>query len=357
MALPDSTWLYLALLGFAWLYLALPGNKERKTKPNLIARAASRSRFMNNMKARKNAELPFFRLPLELRYRIYEFVCGGQTIHIKQRKLDDRRKLVLSHSLCSATWSEEEAQEKFDNSNAVWYALETVDRHSCCYPPTFNPDCPNCSSRRFFPELRPDKLETNFLRCCQQMYSESRFVPYYANTFSFRSGDSLSEFCRQISKPCKNMVRSLHVELRIDIYDNYRPGNWDLAFQLVASSLKGLQRIFITIELFPDYKDPPYQSQDWVEKPWLNHILQAGKLNLKVATVVLCDSHLAEDSLNVYYSDEEIEELESKTRWTLAQKQEWSRWLRKALLHYEDRDSILANFKREALEQGRICRL
>lgn len=89
-----------------------------------------------------------------------------------------------------------------------------------------------------------------------------------------------------------------------------------------------------------------------MESCLVNHILQLSKLKLKVATVVLCNPHFT-----LTWSDDEKDEREMRERWTLSQKQEWSRYLRSALLYCEDREAELAKLRREALEQGRISRL
>lgn len=298
-----------------------------------------------DIKPHNNAESPFLRLPLELKTRIYEYVCGGKTIHIEWH---DRR---LSHYLCDIEFSEEEAQKKFDASEEVWYAVETVDRHLCCCTDTiFNFECRPCRDLRDHFNSHT-KLDISLLFCCRQMYLESNLVPYYANTFSFGSPFSLTSFCHLMPMRFKRVIRGLHVRpivINTELYTQV----WHTAFGSVTASLTGLQRLHITMELFPygQYLSASPQGPD--EKSMLSTILQVGKLNLKAATVVLSDSHFTHD-LSVF----RIREREKDERWTLAQKQEWSRYLRKALLHYEDRDAELAKVKQEALEQGRICRL
>lgn len=309
----------------------------------------TRAQSMNDIRARQNAESPLLRLPLELKTKIYEYVCGGQTIHT----ICERHHRSLSHRLCCAVLSEMEAQQKFDTSEAVWYASETADRHLRCGAQiTYKYGCPTCTSHTEDWSFPTKTLETNVLRCCRQIYLEAKLVPYYANTFSFGSAISLSKFCRLVPEGCRSVIRNLHVDLQIFLDEYYTTQDWLMAFESVTASLKALQRLFITIELLPrqGFLRPEYLPG--VERSWMSHFLQAGKLNLKVATVVLFDSHFTHD-----WSDYEIETRETRERWTLAQKQEWSRYLRNALLHYENRNSDSALLKQEAMEQGRICRL
>ena len=287
-----------------------------------------------DIKTHGNAQSPLLRLPLELKTRIYEYVCGGKTIHIHWRGCR------LSHHLCDIDLSEEEAQKKFDASKEPWYATETVDRHRSCFTDTTH-------------RLNPySKVDIRLLLCCRQMHLESKLIPYYANTFSFGSADSLSNFCRLIPKRYSSVIRNLHVRMIARGNRFFIAQNWYKAFDSVTTSLGSLQRFHITMELFPDGRYPFPGLQGPAVESLLSDILQVGKLDLKVATIVLSDSHFTQA-----WSRFDIGERETDERWTLAQKQEWSRYLRKALLHYEDRDIDLAQVKQEALEQGRTCRL
>ena len=320
---------------------------------NVTIRASS----SNDIRACKNAESPFLRLPLEVKTRIYEFVCGGQTIHIVSN-LALSRRVFLSHYLCCEELSEEETQEKFDTSQAAWYAPETADRHEHCAAHSVS----NFQSSTYSPDRKPcrlltEKFETNVLHCCRQMYLESRFVPYYANTFCFDSAKALNQFCREIPEQYRAAIRSLQVELRVSVGGGEYKHKWNIAFHTVTTSLKHLQRLYINIELLASEHSPYLYDEMPAEKSVLGHILQAGKLDLKIATVVLWDSHFTDEWAETMWSKDAEDERETQERWTLEQKQEWSRYLRKALLHYEDRSSDLAKLKQEALEQGRVCRL
>ena len=312
----------------------------------------------NEIKARENSETLLLRLPLELKTRIYEFVCGGQTVHMCWGQRGNR----LCHHLCRKELSEEETQKKFDTSEAVCYVPETAERHiGCCTHPFNNYDCPTCKSfdtRDGKPGRPPtEMLETSILHCCRQMHLEAQFVPYYANTFSFSNGRLLVQFCRRIPEPYKTVIRRLHVEVKISARGCQDTSDWNLAFQTVTTSLKCLQRLYISMELIFSGPWPCPEGRVPAVKSMLSHILQAGKLDLNVATVVLWES-LNRDSWDlISWSDYQMNEFERLQRWTLAQQQEWSRYLRRALLHYEDRDSDLARLKREALEEGRVCRL
>lgn len=320
------------------------GTKEKPT-----TKVTVRSRNRDDLRARRNAESTLFRLPLELRNRIYEFVCGGETIHVEEKEQG------LLRYFCSATLSEEEAQKKFDTSDAPWYAPETADRHRhCCTHWSSNHIC---TSTLFRYKPRAESLEVNILRCCRQVYQEAKFVPYRSNNFFFREAATLIRFCSQVPEQCRNMIRRLHVELSDNFEDIYDPNLWRTAFRTVATSLPGLQRFYIAIELCPSDDLPRDEQATPIEKLLFSQVLQVGQLSLRTVTVVICDKHFLDGWLRLNLPTEEIEQLQTEERWTLAQKQKWSRYLRDALLHYEDRYSIFAKLKREAREQGRIFRL
>ena len=293
----------------------------------------------NEVKALHNAKSLFLQLPLELKTLIYELVCGGQVIHIKKT---DRG---LRHSLCVAEHSEEEAQTMFDSSDDDYNAPNTDDRHllSLAFRPPLFYIPSNCSWL--------ETIENGFLSCCRQMYLESRSVLYCTNTFSFRSASVLSEFCLQTPRQSLDIIRSVQVDIAICINKHYLRGTWEWekGLERITSSLKGLKRLHVDIELSysRNERNDPYALP--AQEVLLKNILQAGKLDLAFATVILWD-----DLETSAWSSRRIAR---KTRWTLAQKQEWSQYVRRALLHYEDQASDLANVKRKALEEGRICRL
>ena len=321
---------------------------NRTDNESAMANVAKTSPIINDIRAQRNAESPLLRLPSEIKIQIYEHVCGGRSIHI------DKTKGRLSHQLCAAWTSEVRAQTIFDASQEKWFAFETADRHMGCRSHTkWLQDCALCRPYCKYLGSQSGTLETNMLRCCRQMYQEAKFVPYYANIFSFASAMSLYRFCQQTPEPYKTTIRSLHVNLIVFVGGPRTRSDWELAFKTVATTLTGLKRLHISMELCPGKENLPYEEPMPVEESYiLNHVLLLGKLDLNLVTIVLSDSHFTHE-----WYETQIKEREARERWTLAQKQEWSRYLRKALLHDEDRDSDLASLKQEAAEQGRICRL
>ena len=295
----------------------------------------------NEIKALHNAKSLFLQLPLELKTLIYELVCGRQFIHIKKTKSG------LAHSFCSAECSEERAQTIFDRSNALYNDYNTANRHGPNLADRLPCFC--CNSSWSLGKT----LNFGVISCCRQMYLELRSVLYYTNTFSFDSAIVLRQFCLKTPRQSLDIIRTVHVDLAICVNRHYLRGTWEWekGLETITSSLQGVKRLHLGIEL-------RYSRNEWnnpyalpAQEMLLKNILQAGKLGLAVATVILWDDQKMSE-----WSFRRIAQ-HRKTQWTLAQKQEWSRYVRRALLHYEDQASDLAIVKRKALEEGRICRL
>ena len=283
----------------------------------------------NEIKALHNAKSLFLQLPLELKTLIYELACGGQMIRIQNTYKG------LAHRLCSAKCSEEEAQTNFDRPDALYDDSNTANRRG-----------------RNLSWLSGMTVKIGFLGCCRQMYMESRSVLYYNNTFVFNSATVLRDFCLKTPRHSLDIIRSVHINVAICIVRQYLRGTWEWekGFETITSSIQGLKRLYVGIELKYGYeRHPPHGLP--AQEILLRSILQAGKLDLAVATVILWD-----DRTTSRWYLRKISQYPN-THWTLAQKQEWSRYVRRALIHYEDQASDLASVKRKALEEGRICRL
>ena len=290
-------------------HIRLPGDVSSTYSP-----AAGNVLISDSTK--QNASSPFFRLPPELRLRIYELVLGGQTLHIimKSQYREGRHRRVPSHHLCSERESEENAQTAFDSSDAAWNAPATLHRHVRCYN-GFQGDV---------------MLEKSLLQSCRQIYNEANIVRYYSNTFSFLIlyPHCLKLFYQQTPARYRNAIRRLHLD--IDICHGARDSEsreWADVFRILAHQSKGIQRLYLSINLTPCFLDyqlflyqPPSESQI------ITCMLQLAKMNLKIATVTIGEYH----------------DLEANYLWTMAQKKELSQYLRKALLCHGDIDTSLA---------------
>lgn len=265
----------------------------------------------HDIKTRENTKSLLLQLPLEIKTRIYELVCGGQTIHV----VHDGRH-VGYYFIPASRFSQRKRLNGYSG-----YQEHHED------------------------ENRPrTRLETSILRCCKQLFMEAEFVPYTANAFSFASAASLKQFCSKLPERYHTKIHSLCLLMSVSNVEDFQLISWERAFRAVTSFLKGLRRLHVGLEVYPGSRGGVHRRSRV-----LDGILKLGKLDLRSATVVLWDDDFWDNRLSMRWVQSE--------RWTLTQKQEWSHYLRTALLHYGDRDSELARIKREALEEGRLCRL
>ena len=268
----------------------------------------------------RNASSPLLRLPPELRNRIYELGLGGQTIHITENfARGPCERLALLHYLCNEPESEENNQIAFDSSDAAWNAPATSIRHEKCYGGWSG------------------GLERSLLQSCRQIYNEANIVRYYSNTFSFQADvpACLKLFCRQVPARYRNAIRRLH--LNIDIRDGahlYESQQCAEMFRTLSHHLKGIQKFYLTINLVQSFHgydmflyQPPSESQI------VRSMLQETKMNLKVATVTI-----GEDTSDAWGNPG----MRDDHLWTMAQKKEWSQYLRGALLSRGNLDTGVA---------------
>ena len=271
----------------------------------------------------RNASSPFLRLPPELRLRIYELVLGGQTLHIVENfARRPRERLVLLPYLCKEPASEENIQIAFDSPDAAWNTPAAPSRHERCYSGW----------------QTPGGLESSLLKTCRQIYNEANIVRYSSNTFSFHADfpECLKLFYRQVPARYRNAIRRLHLSI------NIRHGarlpearRWADIFRSLSHHWKGIQRLYLTINLVPfclDFELFAYQPPS--ESQIVSCMLQEAKMDLKVATVTIDEDPPCTWD-HPYLT-------ESHLIWTMAQKKEMSLYLRKALLCHGNIETGLA---------------
>lgn len=276
--------------------------------------------------AQHNASSPLLRLPLEVKNLIYKHAFGGQLVHIVQNP--DEGAAKFRNTICRAPISEEEAQENFDSeSTNRWYAPANEGRHGCC---------DQRDDEGVYDE-KPESLSLSVLRCCRQIYNEAHHVPYSANTFSCDTPDTLQSFVLSLAQGNHEnhlAVRSLFIEMIFKdlIYYNV----WSKALGTCARCLKNLQNVNISFEWncwtwmwgarSPaefERKGPAWQNS------LMSSILVLKKLSLKCATFVISDRKIGEglERRPLWRPNEE-----ASFRWTLAEKQEWARYVKEIIL-------------------------
>ena len=230
----------------------------------------------------------------------------------------------LSHVLCVEPTSEKQIQEDFDSANpdTAWNIAGLDHRHQDCQKPQ-----PAQKETKRSPP--PNQLSLAILRSCRQVYFEANMVPYTNNTFAIGCNDILERFARARSQNKQNLlVRSLY--LYFSIAHGTDVAAWSHSVHnAVLKRLTSVRCLNLTLGQFycPCSMDMcGYEGTEMTERQ-RNMLKKFSKLPLREATLVIDDeiflSHRGWD----HYA-----ELEQEYRWTLKQKQDFSKEIREALL-------------------------
>ncbi len=278
-----------------------PGSQARQTS-NVSLRKIPIWGFLilTDRSTTSNAQSPLLKLPQEIKDQIYVLVCGGNLLHIMEANKSRCSNLVyhfaLRHVKCVSRTTEEEAQASFEASKSPWFDEVNVSRHKEC-----------CSSAL--------ALDLRSLRTCHQIYDEARSFCYTDNTFSFDDWYDLLEFVKTVTR--MSYVRSIRIT-SCRVFDSDMPFNRE-KLQGISNKLTGLQRIHIDWKQTPPHLRKYDQGAGEAIHP-TQPLLCFGGIGLKAATVIISDAQ--------FYKNES----HSLHRWTMTQKQEYSRFLRDALL-------------------------
>jgi len=244
----------------------------------------------------------------------------------------------LSHRTCQAPLTEVEAQDNLDTADPdtkasdpdsdgdedeevddVWNVHANQDRHNICYP----------CVKQTKPVRRQHQVSLTLLRVCRQIHHEAKSVPYAKNTFVFNCSSVMERFIRQRFQYKQHLlIRSIFLDIGMD-HPSTQDGWAKAISNSVLKKLTKLRQVHIGLEQIYcmcwvrqcQYKEAGYN--DLFVK-----ITKLGRLALKEVTVVISDQHWLADFANM----QEFGELENDYRWTLGQKQDFSREMRKVLL-------------------------
>ena len=116
-------------------------------------------------------------------------------------------------------------------------------------------------------------------------------------------------------------IRSLHLDI---IFDSSSQEKWwgNRVLEIIAREMKSLQHIYINIEQRSKWKFKEPAACSFLEG--LRSLIH---LKLKTATVIVSDYHMLHRPLS--------NEQDGAKRWTMSQKQEWARHIKRVLLHQD----------------------
>ena len=239
---------------------------------------------------------------------------------------DNNNTVELSHAICTERSSEQLVQKEFDSAdpNSVRWNINAVEgRHEICHesPPT---------PKRI---IQPNQLSLTLLRSCRQIYLEANIVPYTKNTFAINCNLVLERFAKARLRNKQHLaIRSLYLDViithgrSIDAWSN----SMDKAILKCLRSVRCLYLNLVqaycacSIEIFG------YEGFETAirQKKMFERL---GKLPLKEATLVIDDSSFW-TTFNYHLHRLDYEGMEQEYRWTLEQKQNFSKNVRYTLL-------------------------
>ncbi|OCK92673.1 uncharacterized protein K441DRAFT_697715 [Cenococcum geophilum 1.58] len=284
----------------------------------------SSKRNPNLISTTRNSVTSLLRLPRELRDCIWEYVCGGQLIHVKN-------SYGLCCYICKATDSPRtmylRTLEEPNNEYYEKHALNPeIKSHVSCYG--------------------RNKLNLEFQRTSRQIYHETTPIIYGMNIFSFSNAMIWFRFMITLKPQFRALIKCMQLDITISKFRDCGEWSETLTIPLVCS-LTGLKtlHVFIWLKLGrPDEfrKIKEHMMKDWEGLPEYEaneqKILYTGlgrlqRLPLDDVTCVVCDDEFvyACDDL-LLYSDNTLEQLEQEYKWTVADKRRLAERVRTVLL-------------------------
>ena len=266
-------------------------------------------------------------LPQEVKNRIYHFVCGGQMVHIHQNNHDHHHHDVhgddnvkLTHALCIEPISEEQLQKDFDSADpatGAWNIAGIGNRHVACHLPLFN----KTPKGKKGPKV--NQLSLTHLRVCRQLYFEADKVHYTNNTFAIVCNNILERFARARFRNKQHLgIRSLYLE--VSIVHAINVDAWSNSIEKILRRFKSVRYIHLNlVQLYCSCNIERCRYESDMTERQASMFKKLGKLPLRKATLTVVDDSEMQ-SMFAFFRVE--------LRWTMRQKQEFSREVRKALL-------------------------
>ena len=220
-------------------------------------------------------------------------------------------RFTLRHFKCVSKITEAEAQVSFEASKSPWFDEMSVSRHEDCYSSAL-------------------ALDLRFLRACHQIYDEARSFCYTDNTFSFDGWRIFAKFVRTVTRV--SYVRSIRFSTCC-VFTSDR-AFIDESLQNISNKLTALQRIHIDLEQLRDSRWKDDQAAGEVIH-LTQQLLCFARTGLKTAAVVISDARFCDRFCReITQPPRDDDKSQVFNRLTMTQKQEYSLFLRNALLQH-----------------------
>lgn len=256
-------------------------------------------------------------------------------MHILQNDLNHSHahgddSVKLSHTLCIEPTSEEQVYKEFDCADpeiVAWNIASLEGRHHDCHEPPPTP----------ITGPKPNQLNLAILRSCRQVYLEANTVHYTNNTYAFSCNDILERFARARFQNKQNLaIRSLY--LYVGVTHGSDVNAWsDSIDKAVLKRLTSVRCLYLKLgQLYcPCSIDGcGYEGSEMTERQG-NLFKKLGKLPLKEATMVI-DDEMFMQPLSPLHGWTHYHQLEQRYRWTMKQKQDFSKDVKDLLLARRD---------------------
>ena len=251
-------------------------------------------------------------------------VCGGNLLHVKLASGLLDPKIKFRYDKCLSTKTEEDAQKSFDASTSPWFDEVSVNRHDQCAPMFLDAVS--------MPILRKRALDLRFLRTCRQIYDEAKNFRYTANTFSFDNWDVLGMFVKTVN--WTPYIRSVRLYVCSGTNGPAFPNREML--QNVSKKLTGLRMLTFDWDQMSSLDSRKYDQRTEEGSQLSEQLLCffAGQA-LKSVEVIVSDTHFCQFNTPETTQRSQDDALSQRlNRWTMEQKQEYSRFLRRDLMQH-----------------------
>lgn len=259
-----------------------------------------------------------------LRYSPNSFDPNESTL-IPKLQVHGDDSVELSHFVCVETTSEAQVQKNFDATDpetVAWNNATVEHRHMDCY-------------QKLSDEGHPitNQLSLTIFRTCRQIYFESKMTHYTNNIFTFNCTDILERFVRNRVQNKQNLsIRSLCLDIGVT-HGSCVTAWSNTVDNAVLKHLTSVRHLHLT--LGQSYCACSIGTCDYEGSEMTEHqrklFQKFSKLALKEVTLLIADEILILP-VGHHQTWTEYTSLEQQNRWTMKQKQNFSKEVRDALL-------------------------
>ena len=254
----------------------------------------------------------------------------------------------LSHRLCQADISEEEAHDIFATSGDPWSEVELMARHELCYNVNrTSRGCNCCNRQRDHVYEHRFGLDLALPTCCRQIYHDSHSLVYSANTWSFTLPPKYHAFpvdrMSALIRAQSFSLHRLHLDIMVDDWNEEK--FWNHSFRYIAREFGSLRYFHLVIEQCPLDIDTlmRWHFQNPVDCTFLKDLPVLRDLKLRTVRVTVSDKYLMD-----FVEGKPLTELASRYRWSLLQRQKWAAHVTRVLLRQEDWEHPILSKEQEA---------